>query len=409
MKLPTTAAGFPASEISLAVERHATSKLERAADLFNIHTLGFRGEALASIGSVARLTITSRAANQTTGFRLRVEGGAAGAPQEVGAPVGTVIRVEELFYNVPARLKFLKSEASERQYIDNLVTRYALAYPRVRFSLRQEGRPALQTSGSGNRREALAALYGVEIAQQLLEVTLSEDGLAIYGFISPTSITRSNRRELHFYVNGRPIQDIALTTALLKAYHTLIMVGRFPLATLFLDLPTDMVDVNVHPTKAEVRFRQPDQIFSAVQRAVRRALLAYTPISGLTPPDFAPHTQLRWSGESLQPDGTLPGAFSQAAPPETYTGDRQAVSGTPASVPGLGIPRVPLLRLIGQIAATYLVAEGPDGLYLIDQHAAHERVLFEKFIAQQGQEVASQALLQPADGRIGSRKCAHAR
>ena len=156
LKLPTTAAGFPSAEISLAVERHATSKLDRAADLFNIHTLGFHGEALASIGSVARLTITSRAANQTTGFRLHVEGGAAGAPQEVGAPVGTVIRVEELFYNVPARLKFLKSEAGERQYIDNLVTRYALAYPRVRFSLRQEGRPALQTSGSGNRREALA-------------------------------------------------------------------------------------------------------------------------------------------------------------------------------------------------------------------------------------------------------------
>ena len=389
--------GIPTEELGLAVERHATSKLSSASDLFHITTLGFRGEALASIGSVSRLTITTRTSNAEFGARMRVEGGQSGEVQPIGAPVGTVVRVENLFYNVPARLKFLKHATTERHQIDNLVTRYALAYPQVRFSLRQEGRAVLQTSGSGDRREVLAALYGAEIARQMLVVIAEDDSVRVEGFISPTSLTRSNRHEINFFVNGRPVQDAALIVALLKAYHTLLMVGRYPQAILFLTIPPDAVDVNVHPTKAEVRFREPERIFTNVQRAVRRALLAHTPVPGMS-------EQLRWvpptSPRMADPawHSTGEAGFEGSEGLETQPVSLEpaaAMMSAPAPQSGLAGMRVPLLRLVGQIASAYLVAEGPDGLYLIDQHAAHERVLFERFMAQRNSQIPSQNLLQP--------------
>ena len=242
--------GIPAQELPLAVERHATSKVSSAADLVRITSLGFRGEALASIGSVARLTLTTRVRGSATGAQFRVMGGQTGELQPAGAPVGTLVRVEELFYNVPARLKFLKSDVTERRQIDTLVTRYALAFPHVRFQLRQDGRLSLQTSGDGDRRVVLAALYGLDTARQMLEVLAEDDNLHISGFISPVALTRSNRREILFFINRRPIQDVTLTSALVQAYHTLLMVGRYPLGMLFLDMPPESVDVNVHPTKA---------------------------------------------------------------------------------------------------------------------------------------------------------------
>ncbi len=263
--------GIAREELELAVERHATSKLNNAADLFHIKTLGFHGEALAAIGSVSHLTVTTRATSAEGGARLHVAGGLIEQVETVGAPIGTVVRVEDLFFNVPARLKFLKHDTTERHQIDNLVTRYALAYPQVRFSLRQESRPALQTSGNGDRREILAALYGAEVARQMLGVIADDDGIHIEGFISPTSLTRSNRREISFFVNGRPVQDSALTAALLKAYHTLLMVGRYPQAILFLEISPDAVDVNVHPAKAEVRFHDPERILQ--QRSAGRPTL----------------------------------------------------------------------------------------------------------------------------------------
>ena len=204
-------AGIPADELMLAVERHATSKLVSADDLYRIATLGFRGEALASIGSVSRLTITSRTADAPAGRRLRVDGGIIGRLEKVGAPVGTVVSVEALFYNVPARLKFLKQDMTERRAIDTLLTRYALAYPQVRFKLSEGGTSSLQSAGDGDRRAILAALYGVDTARQMLDVVAEEDGPStgsgqsykLSGFISPTALTRSNRKEITFFVNGR--------------------------------------------------------------------------------------------------------------------------------------------------------------------------------------------------------------
>lgn len=384
--------GIPAKELPLAVERHATSKVSSAEDLIHITTLGFRGEALASIGSVARLSLTTRVQDSAEGAHLRVVGGRMGELQPVGAPVGTLVRVEELFYNVPARLKFLKSDTTERRQIDSLVTRYALAFPRVRFQLRQDGRLSLQTSGDGDRRAVLAALYGVDTARQMLEVLAEDDNLHIGGFISPVALTRSNRREILFFINRRPVQDPSLTAALVQAYHTMLMVGRYPLAMLFLDMPPEAVDVNVHPTKAEVRFRDTSRMFAAVQRAVRRALLAHTPV-----PEWKATSAFPVTGEGFgSGDETTRSAptIPYPAAPSPYP--------PPTMLPSQPLPGAPhpILRLVGQVASAYLVAEGPDGLYLIDQHAAHERVLFERMLAQreavQGKPLPGQTLLEPA-------------
>ncbi len=275
--------GIDSEELALSVSRHATSKLVRADDLFHIATLGFRGEALASIGSVSRLTITSRVERSNAGARIRVEGGREGRVESIGAPTGTVVRVEELFYNVPARLKFLKADVTERRAVDALVTRYALAYPHVRVKLSEGGAITLQTSGDGDRRAILAALYGVEVAKQLLEIQAEEDGIKMAGYISPIALTRSNRKDITFFVNGRWVQDTPLTSALVQAYHTLLMVGRYPLAALFIEIAPEEVDVNVHPAKAEVRFRNQDRVFGFVQRAARRGLLAYSPVPSMAP------------------------------------------------------------------------------------------------------------------------------
>jgi DNA mismatch repair protein MutL len=385
-------AGIPSDELALAIERHATSKLASAEDLFRIATLGFRGEALASIGSVSRLTITSHTADAPAGARLHVEGGLIGKLEKIGAPIGTMVSVEDLFYNVPARLKFLKQDATERRAIDALLTRYALAYPMVRFKLAEGNTVSLQTAGDGNRRAILAALYGVDVARQMLDVLADEEGFKLTGFISPTALTRSNRKEITFFVNGRWVQDTPLTSALLQAYHTLLMVGRYPMSALFIEVPPEEVDVNVHPAKAEVRFRSPDKAFSFVQRATRRALLAYAPV-----PQVASSSLWGAPARSVDPAWSL-----GHAAPSAVSGQQVAVSGQeadgdqPVVTQPSAFEKVPLLRLIGQIGATYLVAEGPDGLYLIDQHAAHERVLFEKLMAQVAQQnIPSQSLLTP--------------
>ena len=395
--------GIPGDELELAAARHATSKLVQSEDLFHIQTLGFRGEALASIGSVSQMTITSRVASANEGARLKVDGGISGKVEKVGAPVGTVLRVENLFYNVPARLKFLKTDVTERRAIDALVTRYALAYPNVRFKVTDGNQPTLQTAGDGDRRAILAALYGVEVAKQMLEVMDAGDGLSLTGFISPTSLTRSNRKEITFFVNGRWVQEFSLTTALLQAYHTLLMVGRYPLTTLFLEIAPEDVDVNVHPTKAEVRFRSQDKIFSFVQRAARKALLAYTPVASVSPQLWGGSRPASTENREVGIDWSVAHSLEneeggmQNAEYETQNADAaQAPEQQPAIFKPTTFNAVPLLRLIGQIGSTYIVAEGPDGLYLIDQHAAHERVLFEKLMAQHDKKsIPSQALLSP--------------
>lgn len=396
--------GIPAGDLELAIARHATSKLQSADDLFHINSLGFRGEALASIGSVSRMTLASCPDELEGGARIEIDGGKAGAVRRSAMARGTLIRVEDLFHNVPARLKFLKQDQTEKQQIDNLVTRYSLAYPKVRFNLFQDGKAVIRTGGNGNRREILSNLYGVDIARQLLEVQFNEEDVRIEGFISPISVTRSNRREITLFVNGRWVQDVALAAAILQAYHTLLMVGRYPIALLFLKLNAEEVDVNVHPAKAEVRFERPDRVFGMLQRAVRRSLLAYSPAPQVSasgwqhaatlPGQMDVGWQMAGQGGSdrwVLPEGGQPSTPEDGNLPES---EAAVLNGSQPEVFPSG--ELPLLRLIGQVGSTYLVAEGPDGLYLIDQHAAHERVLFEKFQKQANGRSASQSLLEPA-------------
>ena len=394
--------GIPSDELGLAISRHATSKLVRSEDLFSISTLGFRGEALASIGSVSRMTVTSRVVEEQEGARLKVEGGVSGGPTKVGTTVGTTVRVEDLFYNVPARLKFLKSDVTERRAIDLLVTRYALAYADKRFKLSEGKNSTLQTPGDGDRRAILAALYGIDVAKQMLEVMAEEEDYQLTGFVSPISLTRSNRKEITFFINGRWVHDIALNTALLQAYHTMLMVGRYPLTALYIEMNPEDVDVNVHPAKAEVRFREQEKIFSFVQRSVRKALLAYSPVPNVAPllwgttrttsvpPEPRSAVGLEWAIAHDEPVSNV--KATENSDQSSVIRNETRIENRPLEIAN----RIPLLRLIGQIGGTYLVAEGPDGLYLIDQHAAHERVLFEKLMAQrEANKIASQALLTP--------------
>lgn len=388
IEIQDNGSGIPREELELALHRHATSKLDQANDLFQVSTLGFRGEALASIGSVSHLSLSSRTSSEDLGGSIRVEGGETIEVKEVGLPPGTTVRVEHLFYNVPARLKFLKTDRTEKRHINTTVSRYSMANPGVRFKLYQDDELVFQTAGSGDLREAISAVHGVKIAKQMQQVLYEDQQIRLAGFISPPGLTRSNRNEMVFFVNQRPVQDPALSKAVTQAYHTMVMKGRYPITVLFLEISPDKVDVNVHPTKAEVRFEDRGEVFRAVGRGVRRALLAHSPVPevsdlrgvslwGGPPPD---HRTIRrgvdpaW-GMLEQARDDLP--FSQPVQPGQMA----------APLGGL------VLRLIGQVAATYLIAEGPDGLYLIDQHAAHERILFEKMMMDQGSQPASQALL----------------
>lgn len=393
--------GIPSSEIVLALERHATSKVHTTEDLFHINTLGFRGEALASIASVSRMTVISRTASEDTGAKILVDGGKVISFDRIGSPKGTTVRVESLFYNVPARLKFLKSERSERSLIAEFITKYALAYPEVRFTYVMDGKEKFRTSGNGDQREVLAALLGVDIAKKMLPVSGGDGSIQVNGFVSPIDVTKSNRRSIHIFVNRRPIQDVGLATAVINAYHTMIMVGRYPMAVIFVDLPPEDVDVNVHPTKAEIRLKEKDKVFREVGRAVRKSLLAFTPVPGVS---------LSFGQKDTHNIPRSPGENGMGIRNESYLDEASkdvGIQGAQTAQPRLGNvgdeskqgefdqlhPRI--LRLIGQVASSYLVAEGPDGLYLIDQHAAHERVLFEKLTKQKSNKLAIQKLLEP--------------
>ena len=364
--------GIPQSQVELAVKRYSTSKVETLADLQSISTLGFRGEALASIGAVSRMMLSTRADGEEVGTRLSVDGGLLGDAENVGIPEGTVVRVKDLFFNVPARRRFLKTETTERNWISRLVTRYAMAYPHRRFELVSEGRTKLQTTGNGDSLEVLAEIYGLDIAQQMIPVAkASSEGIIVSGFAGAPFISRSNRREITLIVNGRWIQDVSLGSAVTQAYHTFLMVGRFPIALIFVEAPPEVVDVNVHPAKSEIRFEDPGLVFSIVQRAVRATLLGQAPVQPMSMDSI-------WSGDRSQ---------QTIGSPEPVERSIEA--------PTQKTMTIPILRSVGQVGASYLVAEGPDGVYLIDQHAAHERVLFDKLMAQVEAELPeSQGLLE---------------
>lgn len=406
IRITDDGSGIPAAEVELAFARHATSKLQTIDDLDSLQTLGFRGEALASIASVAQVTLLTRTAHDKAGTIIRMEGGRVVDRRAAGTPAGTTISVENLFFNTPARLKFMKAETTERRHIDNVVTRYGMAYPNVRFTLVQDSRPTFSTTGSGALADVLIEVLGIDTMRDMLEVTpvapqqTDLPDITVYGYVGAPKLNRNTRSHIVLFVNGRHIQDVGLSYAVGQAYHTLMASDRYPVAVLMINLPSDQVDVNVHPTKAEVRFRSQEDVFAAVQRAVRRTVIAQAPIPTIMPP---PREDRRsWERSTVaarhEPSDQLdldlpvydPGRRSQQIAPEETTYEPETTYNQPvptvgaASAESMQRPRtLPPLRVLGQIGATYIVAEGPAGLYLVDQHAAHERILYEQFMRQQ--------------------------
>jgi DNA mismatch repair protein MutL len=389
--------GIPAEELELAFQRYATSKINNLEDLESISSLGFRGEALPSIAAVAQVDVVTCTAGESTGNQIRLNEGVTISQGSQARSQGTTVTVRNLLRNIPARLKFLKSPDTESGHIANVVSQYAFTFPEVRFTLSNDGRIVLRTPGNGKLIDSIVEVYGLEIARNMLELD-GEGGvwegdstflsLKVTGMVGSPSISRSNRNYLSFFVNRRWISSRLLSWAVEEAYHGLLMQGKHPVAIVNISLPAEEVDVNIHPTKTEIKFRNERLIFSAVQKAVRQALIKTAPM---------PRIEEVATAYGAPPATTQP---LWSPPADKHSTISFATVDQPTSALSL-----PALRLLGQISGTYIVAEGPEGLYLIDQHAAHERILFEKIQKQSSQRgVEVQGLLEPATFEVTPRQ-----
>ena len=371
MKVSDNGAGIASSELELAFHRHATSKIGNLEDLEKISSLGFRGEALPSIAAVAEVEILTKTPPDSVGSYMHLTKGEVARKENRARPQGTTVTIHHLFRYVPARLKFLRSPNTENSQIAHLVSQYALAFPEVRFSLILDKRQSLRTTGNGDLRDVVNELYGPEVSQRMLKIEQREDLTGVTGLTSPPVLARSNRKYLSFFVNRRWVHSPLLTRATEDAYHGLLMDGQHPLTVLNISLPAEELDVNVHPAKAHIKFCHEQTVFRSVQKAIEE-VLDRTPIASSKSVPFSSGSQ-QWQRPRMITDNEPAFVVSQ--------------------LPTLELP---VLRILGQLANTYVVAEGPDGLYLIDQHAAHERILYDRILAQWSQkEVEVQGLLQP--------------
>lgn len=398
--------GIPHDEVEIAFQRFATSKLNDASDLDAIPTLGFRGEALPSIASVARMSVVTRHVDEDSGTRLDLEEGAVIDKQRQGASPGTVMTVRQLFRNVPARRKFLRTTATETSHIQNMVTRYALAYPEVRFAL-NTGRSSLLTPGSGSLRETIAAIYDLNVAENMLDISEYDERAEqqiVTGMVCQPALSRANRSYMNFFVNRRWVQSRMLGYALEQAYHGFLKERRYPMAVANIAIDYDLVDVNVHPSKTEVRFRNGDRVFSAIQQAVRHTLTAHSPVPELRRTEVNrpayPYSSTRDANRNFWPiEPFNPSSVVAADRNDEILPDSQDVAPIPETDDAAGFTHkqaLPVLRVLGQVQSTYIAAEGPDGMYLIDQHAAHERVMFERIKADAAASAPqSQSLMEP--------------
>jgi DNA mismatch repair protein MutL len=371
IKVSDNGAGIPAAEVELAFHRYATSKISNLDDLEKISSLGFRGEALPSIATVAEVEISTQTSSAPIGSYMYLKKGEVVRKESRARPQGTTVTVHRLFRYFPARLKFLKSVNTENSHIAHLVSQYALAFPEVKFSLVVDKRQSLHTTGNGDLREVVNEIYGSELAQRMLKVEQKDSLAKVSGLTSPPSLARSNRNYLSFFVNRRWVHSPLLTRATEEAYHGLLMDGQHPIAVINISLPAQELDVNIHPAKAQIKFCHEQTVFSSVQKAIEE-VLARTPIASSKAVPFSVS-----SGQWERPRMIM---------------DNEPVFAV-AQLPTLELP---VLRVLGQLANTYIIAEGPDGLYLIDQHAAHERILYDRISTQWSQKkVEVQGLLQP--------------
>lgn len=386
--------GMSPEEAEICLQRHATSKIEVADDLTRIETLGFRGEALPSIAAVATVTIVTRRPGDALGTFVTLDNGTVVDKGSRGCPEGTAVTVQNLFKNFPARLKYMKSAGTEFGHISHLVTQFALAYPELRFTLLNDRRTAFQSVGDGSLFSALVKVYGVTTAESMVEIR-PEDEFAsvakVWGFVGGPGVSRSNRNCLSFFVNRRWVQSRTLSFAVEDACSPLLAQGRHAVAAINVEVPLDQVDVNVHPTKSEVRFLKDREVFVGVQSAVRRALFENVSLPALvSKPDLSlPNIEDRLEFVEDKPMA-LPLPFQQMS---ARMSERTSVD---IRTPARAGAQLSTLRVIGQMANTFIIAEGPNGMYLVDQHRAHERVLFDRLSKERLEsQNSTQLLLEP--------------
>jgi len=389
--------GMDRDDALLAIERHATSKIGDEKDLFSIATLGFRGEALPSIASVSDMEIVTSAESAQVGTRIVVKGGTIRKVSEVGAPTGTMISVNRLFFNTPARRKYLKTEQTEMGHIGDTVTRMALAWPGIHFKFFHNARTVTNWGPTAHSMKRVTDVLGANVEDSLYELDYSEGNVAVHGFLASPDITRTTSRGLYVYVNGRFVRDKVLHHAIMEGYAGRLMKGNFPMAVVFVTLPFDQVDVNVHPTKNVVRFQAASQVHNTISKGIAKTLVAMDrPAWGV-----APHS------EPVERPYTYP-----LSPPHREISEPRAAPLPKHVAPPAGAPQ-PLwqerpfssLRVVGQLHNTYILCESEDGLVLIDQHAAHERVVFEALRAAHGRSgMARQGMLIPEKLELSHRE-----
>ncbi len=407
--------GMSREDAELCLRRHATSKLQELDDLFSLATMGFRGEALPSIAAVSRFALTTRVSSSVEAVRLEAEGGVVREVRAAGAPVGTQIEVRDLLWNVPARLKFLKAEPTEAAHVTEAVSRLALAHPSVTFRLRHGGRLALELPGHPTLAERGRAIAGRRLGARLFYAEGVEGGVAVRLLLAPPDEAQTTSRGVSLFVGRRSVRDRGLLHALLMGFGELVPSGRYPVAYVFVDPPVGTVDVNVHPQKVEVRFARPQEIYSAVRHAVARAL-----------------SQAPWLGERATPAPSPVAMYAVASgtPPARISDVASAYADRQEQLLGGGwqrrdaAPRAPLaprpasqaaagffgsLTYLGQLDRTYLVCEGQGELVLIDQHAAHERIAFQRLREAHGKSgPRTQRLLFPRSVELDAGRAAAA-
>ncbi len=396
---------FP-DDCTLAFERHATSKIESIDDLEHVTSMGFRGEALPSIASVSRVTLVSRQKGGLSGTQVTVEGGKIGGAKEAGCPEGTAIAVKDLFYNTPARLKFLKNPSTELTNVTKTITRFALIYPEISFRLLNDGKELINLP-EAPPLERIAGIYGREVAKDMIPLDYKDDFITIGGFISKPSLTRATRASQSIFVNRRHIKNKLLTRAIQDGYHTLLQKNRFPVVVLSIEIDPKFIDVNVHPTKIEVKFKREWKVHDTIMAVVNRTLLK----SRLTPEireiagEKAGERAVEKTGMGTTTAGTKPSHTTQQAiikdPTAAYGPEAHAPQMEEDLVPG-GVEKPEKEKIkqftpLCQIHNTYIIAQHPGGFAIIDQHAAHERVLFEEQMKRfEKDKILSQDLISPA-------------
>ncbi|GAB4072649.1 DNA mismatch repair endonuclease MutL [Barrientosiimonas marina] len=413
IKVVDNGRGMSETDAEKAFLRHATSKITQESDLFRVTTLGFRGEALASIAAVSRLKIKT-SQGDGAGTWLSIEGGEISDRSKSDARQGTEIIVDDLFYNTPARLKYMKTIHTELGHITDLLNRLSLSHPGIRFEAVHNGNQLFATAGTGDRLQVISQVYGMSVARKMIPIHRDTLDFSINGYIAKPEVTRASRNYVSTMINGRYIRSMQLSQAIIKGYHTLLTVGRYPVVVLNIDMDPVLVDVNVHPTKLEVRFSKDKELFTAIEGAIRDAFRQISLIPEMEEeqpkPDNTrqslqntmtfpePKTETNTSF-TQQVNESQPNVVSADTEPDVYpvpSQDRYWKAPLASSAASLDdkdttaqIPetqeRIPVMHPIGQVQGTYILAQNETGLYMIDQHAAQERIKFEQFRRKLGQ------------------------